>query len=579
MKMNKAMLPAGTTPELADKLMKVYDSFGDVKLFTTDIVNKEAGVYRQVETVENKALRHELMKVCLEPLFEKIRTGELQKTSITTASGFTPYDLQAPSKHLVPWLSPLRESIPRVKRATPGITANWKTVIANSNSYVRGGAGASPWVNEGQRAPYISMSTIPCSANYVTIGKDGNVTYEGESASEGFEDALASAHFFTLETLMVAEEDALLGGNKTLKLGQANKPTGSATGSGSLTGTFYALCVGLTYEGYRNFILDNGLSTTTGLPNVTTGLVQQRVITTGDNKVMTVNSGCGQMSTISTTPATASSSVSASFTTTAKTGELAWLWFVGTANSASSLYLQACTTVPTYTFTTAPVSTTQLASALQNLDLSVNDGTTGGGANQVTAYDGFITQALNNTSLTPQNAYQVNLSGSLLTTNGRGNVVEIDNMLLAMWNLYKVSVDVIYVNAQEMQNISNRVLNTSSAPLLRYERDGNTGEYDLTGSGVISFYFNPFIPGGKKIPIMIHPTLPPGTIIAWAKDLPTYFKTNSTPAVAEVLERRAYYAQEYARTSRTYEFGVYDESCLAVYAPFCLGIISGIGNG
>jgi hypothetical protein len=196
----------------------------------------------------------------------------------------------------------------------------------------------------------------------------------------------------------------------------------------------------------------------------------------------------------------------------------------------------------------------------------------------VTAFDGLITQAWNNTTLTPQNAYTINLAGANLTTTGKGNVVEIDNMLIQMWNLYKVTVDVIWVNAQELANITSRVLNGSSAPLLRTifgEGDG----FDITGSGVISFYHNPFIPGGRKIPIIVHPTLPPGTMVAYAKSLPPYYKSNSVPNVAEVLTRRDYYAQEWPLTTREYQYGVYSEEVLALYAPFAVGLISGIGNG
>jgi hypothetical protein len=586
MKMTKAMLQAdGVTEAQAAKFAAVYEKYGDVKKFDTQLVAGDGGdgsVYKRSETEENKMLRHDLMKEVLKPIVEgvKFEDGKMVKTSVTSASGFDPYDLMVPSRHLVPWLSPIRESLPRTKRAGPGNTAHWKAITANSSSYSRGGAGASPWVNEGQRASQITLATIPVSQNYVTIGKDGTVTFEAVSSSEGFEDALATAHFFTLETLMVSEEDSLIGGNKTLKLATANTPTGTTTGSGSFSGTFYAKVIGLTYEGYRNFVLDNGLSTTTGLPLVTTGLTQQRVIITGDNKTMTVNTGCGIPSAASSA-VSPSSSVSATFSVTAKTGEIAWLWFLGTANTNGSLYLQACTTVPSYTITAAPGTSTQLLSALNTtVDYSVNDGTTGGGVNQVTAYDGIITQCLNNTSLTPQNAYVLNNAGSILTTSGRGNVVEIDTMLLNMWNLYKVTVDVIYVNAQEMVNITNRVLNTTSAPLLRYERDGDMGEYALTGNGSISFYFNPYIPGGRKIPIMIHPTLPPGTILAMAKTLPPYFKTNSTPVVAEVLERRPYYALEYAQTTREYQFGTYAENAgPAIYAPFCFGLITAVGNG
>jgi hypothetical protein len=580
MKMTKAMLPAGTKDETAEEVMKVYDQFGDVKKFDNVPIPGCPEMFKQVETPENRALRHELMKAVLKPLTKGVefRDGKLAKTSVTSTSGFDPYDLEIPSHHLVPWLSPIRESLPRVKRAGPGNTAHWKTIIANSSSYQRGGAGASPWVNEGQRAPLISLSTIAVSQNYVTIGKDGSVTFEAVSGSEGFEDALATAHFFTLETLMVAEEDSLLGGNKSLKLATANTPSGAIAGSGSFSGTFYVKVIGLTYEGYRNFVLDNGLSTSTGLPLVTTGLTQQRITTTLDNKVMTVNTGCGIPSAASTA-ISPSSSITATATVVAKTGEVAWLWFWGTVNTNNGLYLQACTTVPSHTITAAPGTSTQLLSSLNTtVDFSVNDGTTGGGTNQVTGYDGLITQAFNNTTLTPQNAYVKNLAGAALTTSGRGNVVEIDDLLLNLWNLYKVTVDVIYVNAQEMKNITNRILNTTSAPLLRYERDGGD-EYTLTGSGIVTNYFNPYIPGGKKIPIMIHPTIPPGTILAHAKSLPPYFKNNSTPAVAEVLERRAYYALEYAQTTREYQFGVYAENAgPAVYAPFALGLITGVAD-
>lgn len=575
-KMTKAMLPAGTDEKLAKALIDTYEKFDTgAPKYVTKEMEPGTGVFRCQETDENKMLRNELMKASLGPLFERIK---MMKTSVTVGSNFTPYDLLTPSKHLVPWLAPLRQSLPRSHRPASGATAHWKTVIATSSSYSRGGMPASPWCNEGQRASEIALNAVNVSVNYATIGKNASVTFEAVSASEGFEDALAAGHFFTLETLMVSEEDTLLGGNLSMLLGTANTPTLVATGSGSLTGLYFA-CIGLTYEGYRNFVIANGFSTSTtgNTPLVTTGLTQQISQVTGDGKTMTINSGCGQASAISSSGG--SSSLTVTGTVVAKTGELAWLWFVGTTNATSGLYLQALTTVPSYVVSAAPVTTTQLLSSLQTGDFSANNGSLGGGTNQVTAYDGLITQALNNTTLSPQNAYAVKNAGSILTTTGRGNVVELDNLLLNLWNLYKVTVDVFYVNAQELANITSRVLNTTSAPLLRYEKDADSEEYDLVGAGTISFYFNPFIPGGRKIPIIVHPTIPPGTILAYAKEMPSYYKSASTPVVAEVLCRRDMYSQEFALTSRAYEFGSYVESCLALYAPFCVGLITGIGNG
>ena len=47
-------------------------------------------------------------------------------------------------------------------------------------------------------------------------------------------------------------------------------------------------------------------------------------------------------------------------------------------------------------------------------------------------------------------------TGTPLTASGRGSVVEIDNMLETMWNNYRLAPTVIYVNAQEQKNITNK---------------------------------------------------------------------------------------------------------------------------
>ena len=326
MKMTKGMLPADTDEGLAKRLVDTYEKFdADVPAFTmSELEGAEGtGLYKMSETTTNKIMRKEVMKAVLQPYLEQVNEIRLKKSTINIASGFQPYDLRAPSLHLVPWLSPIRESLPRISRPSPGATAHWKTIIANSSSYTRGGLPAMGWVNEGQRAPQISLNTINSSATYASMGRESSVTFEAESSSMGFEDAIAAAHFFTLETLMVVEEDALLGGNNSLALGTANTPTGTTTGSGSFTGTFYAACVGLTYEGYRNFTMANGFDSS-GNPLVTSGLTQQQALITPDGKTMTTNSGCGQASAASSA-VSPSSSVSATFKVATKTGEIAWL--------------------------------------------------------------------------------------------------------------------------------------------------------------------------------------------------------------------------------------------------------------
>lgn len=538
------------------------------------------------ETDEHKRYRLDVMKTAIAPLIYRAMekhapellkgstlNPDLLKTTLNVASNMTPYDLMAPAKTLVPWLTPLVEATPRIHRATPGSQAHWKSIINTASSFNRGGAPAMAWINEGQRAPLLALNLSNQNATYASLGVDVNVSYEAESASVGFEDAIAAAHFFSLETLRDKEEVALLGGNNSLLLATANTPAGTvvASSGSASSGTYYAACVGMTFEGWYNNQLQYGTSPSS--------ISQQTSLTTLDAKVMTVNYGVGQASAVSSV--SSGSSVVVTFTASPKNGEVAWAWYFGaTGSSTSSLYFAGITTSPifTYSASSAPSVTTQPLSALTVGDFSANNGSLGGGTNQVTAFDGFLTQCWNNNNLSPQNAYVSSLKGAFLTSSGAGSVNEIDTMLISMWNNYKVTVDVLYVNAQELQNLTKRILNNNSAPLLRAMIGSESG-FDLVASGVISFYHNPYIPGGRKIPIIIHPKISPGTIFAQGKVLPQYFKANNTANISEVLARREYYTKEWADVTREYQSGVYVEEVLAVYAPFALGILTGIGNG
>src|SRR6185437_226534 len=98
--------------------------------------------------------------------------------------------------------------------------------------------------------------------------------------------------------------------------------------------------------------------------------------------------------------------------------------------------------------------THQAASAVTAADNSTNS----------LAYDGLYTAAVKSGS----GAYVSTLAngtagtGTALTASGRRSVNEIDAMMLAMWNNNQASLDVLYVNAQELKNISTKVLSSSS---------------------------------------------------------------------------------------------------------------------
>src|SRR5579884_658087 len=474
----------------------------------------------------------------------------LAKT-ISTGTGLIAYDLQAPAKNLYPFYTPIRNVIPRVGGGT-GTATNWRQVSAITGS----GFDAMGWVPEGQRSAQMSYTTANKSASYVTIGEEDAATYEAISAGRGFEDIQARMTFRLLQKMMQKEEMAILGGNASLALGTPTAPTLSASGSGATlpAATYSVIVVALTLEGYRNSSLAGGVATTMN-------------ITGADGKSYTLSGGASNKSSNATQAVTLGQTLFCS--TPAIRGAVAYAWYVGTAGSET---LQAITTINSAAFSAPLAGGTQAATAI----------TADNSRNPSYAFDGLLTTALNSAN----NAY-VNIlptgtagTGTPLTASGRGSVVEIDTMFQTMWDNFRLSPTVLYVNSQELKNITNKVLSNASGPLLRYEVKAEGEPYDFTAAGVVSYYYNPFsLNGGLRIPIRVHPRVPPGTIIGWAENLPVQYQSNEVPNVAEVKTRQDYYQIDWPVVTRQRQVGVYAEEVLAVYAPFAMGVITNIANG
>lgn len=484
----------------------------------------------------------------------ELMKGSLAK-NVTIASGLSNYDLQAPAKNLYPIITPLRNSLPRVQRQNPGDAARWRTVASITGS----GFDAMGWVPEGQRTASMSYTATPMVAPYVTLGEEDTVTFEAEAAAQGFEDVNSTATLRLLQKTMRKEETALLGGNTSVALGTPATPALSASGSGATlpSATYSVVVVGLSFEGYRNSSLAAGVAT-------------NKVITGNDGNTYSINGGSSNRSVNATQAVTLGQTLSASVAVL--NGAVSYAWFVGPAGAET---LQAITSLNSATFSAPLVAGQQLASSI----------TADNSRNPTLAFDGLLTVGFN-----PANgAYVQSLAtgtagvGNFLTSSGRGSVVEIDNMLLQMWNNYRISPTVLYVNAQEQKNITNKCLTNASGPLLHYnvQADGdNSRPYGVSASGVVRWYYNPFsVDGGFDIPVKVHPDLPPGTILAFCERLPVWYQSNQVPNVAEVLTRRDYYRVDWPLRTRRREYGVYTEQVLAVYAPFGVGIITNIGNG
>ncbi|MEW6563324.1 MAG: hypothetical protein AB1400_08865 [Pseudomonadota bacterium] len=469
--------------------------------------------------------------------------------SISTGTGLVAYDLQAPAKNLYPTATPLRNRIPRVGGGT-GTATNWKSITALIGS----GYNAMPWVPEGQRSARMSYNVQNKAAPYVTIGEEDQATYEAINAGKGFEDVKARMVMRLLQKLMLKEEEALIGGNASVALGTPVAPTVAtvATGGTVAAGSYNVKVVALTYEGFRNSSLVSGVATS-------------QTVTGADGQTYTLSGGSSNISAAGAVTTTGSTSV-INASVTPVNGAVAYAWFVGTAGAER---LNKITSINSAVIT-AINATSQLATAV----------TADNSRNANFAFDGLLSNAFAGTG-----AYVKTMAtgtvgaGTGLTSSGRGSVDEIDAMLMDMWTNYQVSPTAIFVNVQELKNITKKVLSSSTVPLLHYYASPEAGAQAIAAGGAIEFYFNPYaLGGGYKIPVLVHPTLPPGTILAMAENLPAQYQSSEVPNVAEVKTRADYYQIDWPLRTRAQEVGVYAEETLAVYAPFAMGVITNIAD-
>ena len=479
--------------------------------------------------------------------------GDLNK-AISTASNILAYDLQAPAKNLYPVLTPLRNILPRVK-GKGGVATRWKKISALTGS----GYDAMPWVPEGQRAGQMNYSAVDVAASYMTIGEETQATYEAINAAIGFEDLEATNSLRLLQKMMIKEEHALLGGNTSIALGVTPTPTLAAAGSGATLPslTYSVICVALTYEGLKNSSLANGVAT-----NLT--------VTGADGKTFALSGGSANKSTAATQAVTLGQTLTATVATVQ--GALGYAWYTGAAGSEK---LEAITSVNTVAFSAPLAGIYQAATAV----------TADNSRNASYAYDGLLSFALNAGNGAYYNAFA---TGAKLTASGKGSVVEIDNMLQSLWDNYQVSPTHLFVNSQQLNDITTKCLTSGTYPLL-YFRGNETGAqdtsgkggYSLTANGAIRWYFNPFgnTGQGSVIQIIIHPTLPKGTILAHCAELPMQYQNDEVPNVAEVHTRQDYYQIDWPIVTRARQKGVYAEEVLACYAPFALGVITNITPG
>ena len=477
--------------------------------------------------------------------------------SANQVQGLTFYDLQAPALTLYPVLTPLRNRIPRVG-ANGGTQANWRAITGINTSQVNAGLG------EGARAGVISTAVSNYLAAYKGLGLEDYVTFEADFAAEGFDDVKARAVQGLLRSAMISEENILLGGNTSVQLGITNTPsTATSTTGGTLAAqTWSVKCVALGYDAYWAIAGLNNGQTGNALPTNFSGVTIPASVTrtNADGTTNTFGGGAAQSSAAASQATTGSTStISASVAVTA--GAYAYAWFWGTAGNE---VLGAVTTINSVLISAASTGT-------QNATAFAADNST-----NALVYDGLLAQIFKSGSgaVIKTQATGTAGTGTPLTSDGAGGIVEIDAAFTSFWLLSRLSPDTIYLNSQELYNINKKII-AGGDPLYRFTLNGDIGSAGYAAGAVIGSYLNKIT--NTQVKILVHPTVPAGTILFYSSEIP--YSLSGVNNVLQFKARRDYYQIEYPLRTRKYEYGVYLDGVLQNYFPPAFGAITNIANG
>lgn len=464
-------------------------------------------------------------------------------------SGIQNYSLERPAKFLVPVLTPLRNRIPR-RPAMGGTQANWKAFTAINSGNLDIG------LSDGNRGAVMGTTTADYFAVYKQMGLEDYVTRAAKLAAEGFMDLLAAAQTHLLWALMLGEEALDLGGNASLSLGTGGQPAASSSTTGGTIGQTTTVSIRVAPLSMQGYVSGS----------VAGGVRNSVTRTNADGSTDTYGGGTGIAGTAQsvTTPTDGLSTHSIAASVAVTQGAAAYAWFWGPSGSE---VLGAITTINSVVITTAAGAGTQLASTC-SIDNSTN----------ALIYDGILTQV----AKSGYGGYFAAMptgtagTGTPLTADGRGGVVEIDLALKSFWDNHRLAPDTLWVSSQEAENITQKVLYAGAQGAQRFMINSNQG--NITGGDMVTTYLNKFsLSGAKAMPIRLHPNLPAGTMFFDSETLP--YPTSDVDEVLVKELREDYRAEVWPQTKRKVEFSVSFDGVLKNYAPFAYGMITNIGNG
>jgi hypothetical protein len=371
----------------------------------------------------------------------------------------------------------------------------------------------------------ITVTEQDFQARYKPSGFAGFVTQDALDLGTGYDDVYAVQTFQTLNQCLIGDDRKLIGA-QSFALAAATAPTLTQHATGGTIGsvTAHIGVAGRTGSGYY------------------------------------YGSGNSQGAAAATTFASGTTN-SITATTTAIRGAVCYDWFYSA--DGTTWYYYTTTTTNAVTITTTITSANALPTTLPDLQavfwkgsnssaIPTYNGSADNGSANGNDYDGFLAslsgdyngsgQWVQSGTGTANPSVFNSLNGAALSLSG-GSINEIEEYLfLPLWNQVKTSPTALMMNAAQAQEIANLVLGSSSATT--FLNTDSSGRISVTAGGRVGEIVNAPA-GGITVPIEVHVSLPPGTIIARSDRVP--FPQSK---ISSVLEYRA------LRDTAQFDYGI-----------------------
>jgi len=420
--------------------------------------------------------------------------SKAQTTGILESTGIYSYDLSE-LVSLIPVVTPFRDLVSRKGSPDGNPYAVWRAIM-NLNS-----SQPDPSMGFDFAAQEVVFAEQDFQARYKPTGYAGLVTQDAFDLAKGYGDPYAIATFQTLNQCLIGDDRKLMGA-QSFALAAASAPTLTQHLTGGTIGSTVTVYVGVAARTGSGYFYGSGNS--------------QGASTSGA-------SGAGSTNSVSAT-------------TTSIKGAVAYDWFQSA--NGTTWYYYSTTTTNAVTMTSVITSNNALPSSTAAPDLSTSwkgvanaiptylSSADNGTAN-ANDYDGFLAslagdynssgQFVQPGTATANPSVRNSLNGAALTLTG-GTVTEIEQYLFqTLWTQVKCSPTAIMVNAAQAQEVANLILGTSSATT--FLNTDASGRISVVAGGRVGEIVNAPA-GGVTVPIEVHVSLPPGTIIARTDRVP-----------------------------------------------------------